>query len=138
MAAPTVELLRRPAPPSTPVRGSNAAGTPTGFDAGERVGLLTIGLSPLAGTYSRLGSADSDGAAQIGLNVSPFAYAVQDYVLVSISALFLPFVCILAASVAPAEVYSPKPLVMGSAAGRSRWEPGTERCTGTTASVCWC
>jgi hypothetical protein len=38
-------------------------------------------------------------AAQMGLNVSLFGYAVQDYILISINALFLPLVCILAASV---------------------------------------
>ncbi|RDV11271.1 hypothetical protein DXK94_06300 [Arthrobacter sp. RT-1] len=39
-------------------------------------------------------------AAQMGLNVSLFGYAVQDYLLISINALFLPLVCILALSVA--------------------------------------
>lgn len=38
-------------------------------------------------------------AAQMGLNVSLFGYGVQDYLLISINALFLPLVCILAASV---------------------------------------
>lgn len=39
-------------------------------------------------------------AAYMGLNVSLFGYTVQDYLLISINALFLPLVCILAASVA--------------------------------------
>jgi hypothetical protein len=39
-------------------------------------------------------------AAFMGLNVSLFGYGVQDYLLISINALFLPLVCILAASIA--------------------------------------
>ncbi|TNB74607.1 hypothetical protein FHJ30_05315 [Arthrobacter sp. BB-1] len=39
-------------------------------------------------------------AAYMGLNVSLFGYTVQDYLLISINALFLPLVCILAANVA--------------------------------------
>jgi hypothetical protein len=38
-------------------------------------------------------------AAQMGLDVSLFGYAVQDYILISINALFLPLVCLLAVSV---------------------------------------
>lgn len=38
-------------------------------------------------------------AAQMGLDVSLFGYAVQDYLLISINALFLPLVCLLVVSV---------------------------------------
>lgn len=38
-------------------------------------------------------------AAQMGLDVSLFGYAVQDYILISINALFLPLVCLLVVSV---------------------------------------
>ena len=38
-------------------------------------------------------------AAQMGLDVSLFGYAVQDYILISINALYLPLVCLLAVSV---------------------------------------
>lgn len=43
-------------------------------------------------------------AAQMGLNVSLFGYTGQDYILISINALFLPLVCILVASVVWAAV----------------------------------
>ncbi|WP_411375694.1 hypothetical protein ACLH0K_04795 [Arthrobacter sp. MPF02] len=39
-------------------------------------------------------------AAYMGLNVSLFGYGIQDYLLISINALFLPLVCILAAAIA--------------------------------------
>ena len=38
-------------------------------------------------------------AAQMGLNVSLFGYTGQDYMLISINALFMPLVCLLVASV---------------------------------------